>query len=152
MERQTPRQGPYRGACRPAVAGLLGLGGASVRHAWISIPLAIVSLGCGIAPRNFRSLTHPAPIVRARSVGFGEGLPESQVVPALIERLNDPDPVVRMTAHEELRRRTGQDFGYVPWTAPAERARAVEQWRAWWSKRQGPGPGQGGLARTRRNP
>jgi hypothetical protein len=104
--------------------------------AWLCLGLAFGGPGCGIAPRNFRSLNHPASVVRARSVGYGENLPESRVVPPLIERLNDPDPVVRMSAHEELRRRTGQDFGYVPWTPPAERAPSVERWRAWWSKRQ----------------
>lgn len=116
------------------------------RIAWIALPLVLLGVGCGIAPRSFRSLTHPAPIVRARSVAYGDGLPESKVVPALIERLNDPDPVVRMTAHEELRRRTGQDFGYLPWVAASERSRSIERWRAWWAQRQG------ALARTRQNP
>src|SRR5262245_5136519 len=114
--------------------------------AWIAIPLLVLNTACGIAPRSFRSLSHPAPIVRARSVGFGEGLPASQVVPALIERLNDPDPVVRLTAHEELRRRTGQNFGYLPWAPPAERAHAVQKWRAWWQQHQS------GLASSRQGP
>ena len=39
-------------------------------------------------------------------------------VPALIGRLEDADPVVRLAAHEELRRRTGRDFGFVPWAEP----------------------------------
>jgi hypothetical protein len=121
-------------------------GTAARRLAWAGIPLVALVLGCGIAPRNFRSLTHPAPIVRARSVAFGEGLPESQVVPALIDRLDDPDPVVRLTAHEELRRRTGQNFGYVPWAPAPERTHAVQSWRAWWQQRQA------GTAGLRPNP
>jgi hypothetical protein len=36
-----------------------------------------------------------------------------------------------MAAHEELRSRTGQDFGYVPWASPAERASAIDRWHAW---------------------
>jgi hypothetical protein len=54
-------------------------------------------------------------------------------VPALLERLNDADPVVRLAAHEELRKRTGQDFGYRPWDDRAERAPAIARWQAWWS-------------------
>jgi len=46
--------------------------------------------------------------------------------------VSHPDEVVRLTAHDELRRRTGQDFGFVPWAGPAERAAAVARWRAWW--------------------
>jgi hypothetical protein len=116
------------------------------RYRWIGLPLVILGLGCGIAPRTFRGLNHPAPIVRARAVGLGDGLPEGKVVPALIDHLGDPDPVVRLTAHEELRRRTGQDFGYVPWADAAERAAAMEHWRAWWKGRQA------ALAKTKKNP
>ena len=43
----------------------------------------------------------------------------------------DNDPVVRLAAHEELRRRTGQDFGYVPWASAEERTRAIDRWRGW---------------------
>jgi hypothetical protein len=133
MDQRTRRQpGPF-GASRRRLGA-------------IGILLAASGPGCGIAPRNFRSLTHPAPIVRARSVAFGQGLPESKVVPALIERLDDPDPVVRLSAHEELRKQTGQDFGYVPWAPPAERAHAVDHWRGWWERRKA------GLAGSRPSP
>jgi HEAT repeat protein len=102
--------------------------------------------GCGIRPKSFLSLGHPAPIVRARSAALGENLPEEQAVPALIGRLSDPDPVVRMTAIQALRRRTGQDLGFVPYADPDERARAVARWQAWWRNRQA------GLAKTRAIP
>jgi hypothetical protein len=88
--------------------------------------------GCSIAPRNFFSSGNPAPVVRARALGMGRTLPEPSVVPTLLARLDDPDPVVRMTAHEELKRRTGQDFGYKPWDEPTERGPAVAAWRTWW--------------------
>jgi hypothetical protein len=55
-------------------------------------------------------------------------------VPALVGRLDDADPVVRLAAHEELRKRTGQDFGYLPWSSDAERSSAVAQWRAWMAR------------------
>ena len=59
------------------------------------------------------------------------------MLPALVGRLGDSDPVVRLAAHEELRKRTGQDFGYVPWASPEERSGAIERWRAWLSQRAG---------------
>ena len=58
--------------------------------------------GCGLGPRNFRKINHPAPLVRARAVGLGSGRPHAEVIPILVARLNDPDVVVRMAAHEEL--------------------------------------------------
>ena len=87
--------------------------------------------GCAHGPRNFRKIQNPAPLVRARAVGLGRRQPDSQVVPALVDRLADADPVVRLAAHEELRQRTGRDFGYVPWASPEERAGAIDRWRAW---------------------
>jgi hypothetical protein len=105
-----------------------------------------MTFGCSIAPRNFRGMTHPAAITRARSVALGQGLPESQVVPTLIGKLDDPDPVVRLTAHQELRRRSGQDFGYLPWAPPNERGEAINKYRAWWEQRRT------ALAKTPRKP
>jgi len=102
----------------------------------LALPCLLVMAGCGITPRNFRGMTHPAAITRARAATLGRGLPEAQVIPTLIDRLNDPDPVVRLSSHEELRRRSGQDFGYVPWVPPEERAEAVQKWRGWWEQRQ----------------
>jgi hypothetical protein len=98
--------------------------------------VALLGLGCSIAPKTFQALSNPAAIVRARAVGLGQQLPERQVIPPLIERLDDPDAVVRLSAHEELRKRTGQDFGYVPWADAAERAPAVARWREWWEGRK----------------
>lgn len=84
-------------------------------------------------PRNFRKIEHPAPMVRARALSLGDRRPGSQVVPALVARLDDPDPVVRLAAHEELKQRTGRDFGYVPWEEEPERHAAVGRWRDWMS-------------------
>jgi hypothetical protein len=103
-------------------------------------PLLILALGagagCSIAPKTFRKVNDPAPIVRARSVGLGGRLPQQKVVPALINRLEDRDPVVRLAAFEELRKGTGQTFGFVPWAGEKERAGAVARWRAWWNNAQ----------------
>lgn len=86
--------------------------------------------------RNFRKIQHPAPMVRARALSLGDRKPGAQVVPALVGRLDDPDPVVRMAAHEELKQRTGRDFGYVPWAEDPERQAAVGRWRDWLSGKE----------------
>lgn len=127
--------------------GTLGKRGLSVtfgRRLGLGI-LVVTAAGCSTAPRSFQGIFNPAPIVRARAVSLGEGLPEGVVVPALIDRLSDPDPVVRMSAHEELKRGTGQDFGFVAWADPADRARAVGRWQQWWKAREA------GLAQSRRS-
>jgi hypothetical protein len=87
--------------------------------------------GCGLAPHSFRTLQHPAALVRARSVGLGPRDSDPQVMPALVNRLEDEDPVVRMAANEELRKRSGKDFGFVAWASPEERAGAIARWRSW---------------------
>jgi hypothetical protein len=94
-----------------------------------------ISPGCGLGPRNFRKIQHPAPLVRARALSLGDQKSSSKVVPALILRLSDADPVVRLAAHEELKKRTGQDFDYVPWAEEPEREAAVARWKAWQSGR-----------------
>ena len=95
------------------------------------VAAAVPALGCAHGPRQFAKIENPTPIVRARAVGLGGRKSDSQVVPALVSRLGDTDAVVRLAAHEELRRRTGQDFGYLPWASPEERSRAIDRWQAW---------------------
>ncbi len=95
-----------------------------------------VASGCAHGPRRFEKVESPAPVVRARAVGLGQRRPDHEVLPVLVARLGDTDPVVRLAAHEELRKRTGQDFGYLPWASPEERSSAIERWRAWMSQGQ----------------
>ena len=110
--------------------------------------LAVIAIltfisGCGLAPRNFRKITHPAPLVRARAMSLGYGQPDAMVLPALIGRLDDSDPVVRLAAHEELKRRTRRNFGYVPWGSPEERSKAISRWQSWLTgKPSGKAPAQ----------
>jgi hypothetical protein len=87
--------------------------------------------GCGLTPHAFRKFQHPEGLVRARAVGSSQREPDSTVVPALVKRLNDEDPVVRLAANEELRKRTGRDFGYVPWASAEERTAAIGRWHSW---------------------
>lgn len=120
----------------------------------IAVGLAPAIAGCGaLTPRTFRALSNPAPVVRAGAVGLGDEQPDAVAIPAWIDRLDDKDSVVRLAANEGLKKRTGQDFGFVPWAEPSERAPAVSRWRAWWAGRSRGRPlasPQGGLVRERR--
>ena len=107
-----------------------------LRWGWFAAPLTLLGLGCGVAPKHFRTIVDPAPITRARSISLGDKLPQRHVVPALIDRLEDDDPVVRLAAHEELKKGTGRSFGFIPWAGETERAAAITRWRAWWHDRQ----------------
>ncbi len=102
----------------------------------LSIALGVSGAGCSLAPKSFRDMIHPAPIVRARAVGLDDQQPEWVAVPALIARLNDPDRVVRMTANDGLKERTHRDFGFVAWASPEERGQAIGRWKAWWEERR----------------
>jgi hypothetical protein len=102
----------------------------AIRGAILLVAVGPLS-GCAHGPRSFRKVDNPSPLVRARAVGLARRQADSRVMSALVERLSDSDPVVRLAAHEELRKRTGQDFGYVPWASPEERAGATERWRVY---------------------
>ena len=118
------------------------------RNRWLGMaaPLMTLAVGCSIAPKNFRKVNDSAPIVRARSVSLGSNLPQGTRVPALIDRLEDKDPVVRLVAYEELKKGTGKSFGFIPWADDSTRTSAVARWRGWWNERQA------GLARLGRTP
>jgi len=88
---------------------------------------------CSSAPKSFLSVSDPAAINRARAVAFGFQHSDAAAIPALIDRLTDDDPVVRLASHESLKKRTGQDFGYLPYAEGDELAASVSRWRQWWS-------------------
>jgi hypothetical protein len=112
-------------------------GGPAVKRvadfAWLMLPIVALASGCSLAPKSFRDMAHTAPIVRARAVGLGDKQSASVSVPAMIERLDDSDCVVRMAANDGLKTRTGRDFGFVPWGGEEERAEASSRWKAWWN-------------------
>jgi HEAT repeat protein len=61
--------------------------------------------------------------------------------PDLIERLSDPDPVVRTTAHTALVRvARGTDFGPIAGASQTGIARSVEKWRHWLALQTGESP------------
>jgi hypothetical protein len=131
------RPGRQEGSCRI----LRTRGGTEPLKNWQPMAWGIVLAllagisGCGVGPRTFRKIRHPAPLMRARAVGLSDRRTDQEAIPALVNRLDDTDPVVRMAAGSELKRRTGQDFGFVPWAPPEERTAAVGRWKSWLSER-----------------
>ena len=115
---------------------------------WSIVAMSLVMVsglgGCRTGPGSFKAVADRSSVFRARAIGLGEHLPNSQVIPSCIERLHDPHPRVRLAASQELTRRTGKTFGYQPWADPPERAESIAQWRAWWNA------WQSGLATKRR--
>lgn len=94
---------------------------------------SLIIFGCSAAPKNFLSMNDPAAINRARAVAYGRSEPDAVAIPVMIDRLTDDDPVVRLASHESLKKRTGQDFGYLPYSEGDELTNAVGRWRQWWS-------------------
>jgi hypothetical protein len=88
---------------------------------------------CSSAPKSFLSVSDPAAVNRARAIAFGRGESDAAAIPVLIDRLSDDDPVVRLASHEALKKRTGQDFGYLPYAEGDELNGAVGRWRQWWA-------------------
>jgi HEAT repeat protein len=59
-------------------------------------------------------------------------LESTDVIPALIAMLSDPEAQVRQVAHFALQGLTGQKFKLSPRASQAESARLAQQWHAWW--------------------
>jgi HEAT repeat protein len=77
------------------------------------------------------SLKHENATVRLEAVTVA-ALKRPPVESELIDLLNDPQPLVRESAHQALVRvARGTDFGPLPTATPAEHTRAVRAWRNW---------------------
>ena len=74
------------------------------------IAATVYVCGCAHGTRDVRRVRTATPLARARAVGRANGQPDSGVMRTLVGRLADADPVVRLAAHEELRKRSGCDF------------------------------------------
>jgi len=76
----------------------------------------------------------------------GEALGElgvADAIPALIARLEDEDKWARYAAAVALERIFGVRHPVRPDAGPAERAKTLEHWRAWWEGRKGEPPKAG---------
>ena len=94
--------------------------------------------GCTSAPPKVsdwrQDIRSDKRLLRLQAVMFASRAPAREAVPALIERLEDVDDVVRSMAYEALVRKTGQDIAFDPIGDPFERKEAVEMWRGWWRR------------------
>lgn len=105
----------------------------------VLVGLILVS-GCG--PRRLpypQALDSPRPEERATAIKHAAEIGDRDVIPLIIDRLEDDDEGVRFFAILALERLTGTRLGYDYSAAPGERRRAVERWR------QYRGEGQVGL-------
>lgn len=116
---------------RRAIVNRIQCGTKPARFSCAFATLALAS--CSSAPKSFLSVSDPAAINRARAVAFGQQHSDAAAIPALIDRLTDDDPVVRLASHEALKKRTGQDFGYLPYAEGDELAASVQRWKQWWA-------------------
>ena len=96
----------------------------------------IVVGGCASRRGDLRTRMEaydPAERIRAiRLAGDGD---RTELVPALVDRLDDEDPAVRMYAIVALEKLTGERRGYRYYDAPHVRRRCVEAWRAYVTER-----------------
>jgi len=57
-------------------------------------------------------------------------------VPDLIPLIDDSEPLVARAAHAALKSLTNQDFGPAKDASPKDRAKAIEAWKDWWTKKE----------------
>jgi len=102
---------------------------------------AIYKLGetkdLAVVPHLVPKLRDEDLFVRMATARMLEDLGAKAAVGDLIEALEDEQSPVREAAFVALRGLTGEDFGFEPVAAPAERAKKVKLWREWW-KKEGP--------------
>ena len=99
---------------------------------------AIYKLGetkdLAVVPHLVPKLKDEDLFVRMATARMLEDLGAKSAVGDLIEALEDEQSPVREAAFVALRGLTGEDFGFEPVAAPAERAKKVKLWREWWKK------------------
>jgi len=54
---------------------------------------------------------------------------DQQIVPALVDRLDDEDAAVRLAAIAALQQLTGRRYEYDPWADERSRRQSVNAWR-----------------------
>lgn len=78
-----------------------------------------------------RDLRHRDPRVRIEATAAAAKESRMDLLPELVDALEDRDPAVRMFASMALRSLTGRDFAFQPYGSPSERSEAVGKWREW---------------------
>ena len=111
------------------------------RHiVWIGFTalLALTLPACSYYPKlkpTWReNLTHRDPQIRLQAVLKVTEAGDPTTVPDLLRRLDDDDDAVRYYAHIGVKKLTHQDFGFLPYAARAERAKAAMRWWSWYER------------------
>src|SRR4051794_11618139 len=101
-------------------------------RSWIAVVIAAAASGAGC--------TGPGPVVGLRSDEVAGRIPamklaaekrDRSAVPSLIDLLASDDSAERFYAIEALQRITGQTLDYHYYDTDANRAAAIERWKAW---------------------
>ena len=92
----------------------------------------------GAAARKWvvAGLSDESEVVRYESAAALMQLGDWSAVPVLITFMDSDSRRLRYKAHEILRLKTKQDFGYDFNAETAGRADEVQQWKSWWSGRR----------------
>jgi len=122
-----------RSCWRPAVRGGPAIGrGALWRAVWRGLVLVgpLGAAGCVPAPTPYpQSITGPDPVQRVRGIIRAGETNDAQVVPLLVDRLEDEDEAVRFYAILSLEKIVGTRHGYHYGANEPQRRQAVQRWR-----------------------
>lgn len=125
----------FAGSGPPSLRALsLGLRTRAPRLLALALAAVLVSACTSDSPRPIRpvdDLHDPNPSVRSQAVSETARRSDDQLIPELIELLDDDDAAVRLTAGKTLRDLTGRDSGYRAYAEAPELRLQVENWRAW---------------------
>lgn len=104
----------------------------------------VLTTGCTSTPPKVsdwrQDIRSDKRLLRLQAVTLACRAPAREAVPALIERLEDVDDVVRSMAYEALLRKTEQRIAFDPIGDPFDREAAVQEWRNWWRRQTDASP------------
>jgi HEAT repeat protein len=130
---------------RLAAANVLGeIGGERALEILIELlanpelaPLAvsgIKSYGASAAPALMAAMPASSVSVRCQIIGCLAETHIVEAVPLLLDGLGDPDVDIRYCANKALKMITSHETSYKCDVPEAERAKGMEEWRAWWKR------------------
>jgi hypothetical protein len=82
-------------------------------------------------------LTDPDPEIRRAAVLAAAMKDLRELVPHMIERLDDGEPQVVRAAHAALKAMSNRDYGPAPGASPEEHKKAIADWKDWWKAQGG---------------
>lgn len=81
-----------------------------------------------------RYLKHTNSEVRRGTVLATAMKDERELIPEMIDHLDDPEALVVAAARAALKAMTKEDYGPEPEATPEERATAIRRWKTWWKR------------------